>query len=68
MRYKCVSVNQYEHWLTIGKVYEGDIAINPPEFAQGKYIEIKRADDGFRAYVLSNQFVPYDDGLKPLGV
>lgn len=62
MRYKCVLVRQDETWLTMGKIYEGDISVKLPG-----YIELKRADDGFPAFVMSNQFIPFRD-FNTLGV
>ena len=55
MRYKCVSVEQGQIWLTLGKIYEGEAVITPKEFSG--YILIKSADDKFPAYVSTNQLV-----------
>ncbi len=57
MKYKCIAVDQFETWLSLEKIYEGEMVVSPPEFSGGFYIFIKRADDGFSAYVHSNQFI-----------
>jgi hypothetical protein len=62
MKYKCVLVRQDETWLTIGKIYEGDISIDFPG-----YIEIAWADDKFPAFAPSNQFIAYRE-TDSLGV
>jgi hypothetical protein len=59
MRYKCVLVDQYDYWLTQGKVYEGEVVVSPKEFSGGQFLLLKRADDGYPAYVRVNQFVPH---------
>lgn len=56
MKYKCLIADQFETWLSVGKVYEGDIVVSPPAFAGGWWIELYRADDGFKSYCRSNQF------------
>lgn len=64
MRYKCLLVQQYEDWFTVGKVYEADLVV---EFGSGDWIEIKKADDGHKAFARSNQFTLYRE-LENLGV
>ncbi len=64
-RYKCVSKREFEIWLTVGKIYEGEIAVTPRQFAG--WIEIKKADDGYPAYIPANQFATYND-LKEQGL
>lgn len=57
MKYKCISTSSDELWLTIGKIYEGEVVVTPVEFSGGKWLYLRRADDGFSAYALANQFV-----------
>lgn len=59
MKYRCVVVDQHDLWLKYDKVYDGEIVVSPKEFSGGQWLLIKRADDGFPAYVRINQFVPY---------
>jgi hypothetical protein len=69
MRYQCISKTEFDLWLTVGKIYEGDVVITPRAFA-GTYIEIKRVDDNFPAYVPIIHFKTYQDiqGEQGLGV
>lgn len=48
MRYKCISVREFETWLTPNRIYEGDIAVTPIAFAG--WIEIKHADDNYPCF------------------
>ena len=64
MRYKCLLVQEYENWLTLGKIYEAELVV---EFGSGDWIEIRKADDGHKAFARSNQFTPYRE-LDSLGV
>ncbi len=57
MKYKCISVQTDELWLTVGKAYEADICVSPREYSGGNWLEIKRADDGYKAYAKLNQFI-----------
>jgi len=57
MLYKCIFVDECDLWLTVGKLYEGEVVVSPPEFSGGIWLLVKRADDGFPAYVRLSQFV-----------
>lgn len=67
-KYKCVLVDQFETWLSVDKIYEADVVVSPPAFAGGFWLEVKRADDGFKAYCRTNQFVPVRDKLDTLEI
>jgi len=68
MKYKCILVQEYQHWLTVGNIYDGEIAVTPRAFAG--WIEIRRADDGWPAFVSASQMAGYRDltGNKDLTV
>jgi len=68
MKHKCVSLATYQTWLSVEKVYEGEVVVSPIEFSGGKWLYIKRADDGCPCYALSSQFTRVEQGYKPVGV
>lgn len=67
-KYKCLIVAQFETWLSVEKVYDGEMVVSPREFSGGVWLYIKRADDGFPAFVRSNQFVEENQKPHNLGV
>ena len=68
MRYKCEIALQYEHWLTVGKIYEAEVVISPKEFSGGEWLLIRSANDKHKAYARYNQFTPYHEFRDALGV
>ena len=54
MKYKCIIKDSLDIWLTEGKVYEAEPMI-PPLTEEHSWLVIKKADDGYVAYVRSNQ-------------
>lgn len=59
MRYKCISVREYENWLSVDKIYEAEPIIDS-KFPSG-LIKVNRADDGFPAFAPIEQFVLYHE-------
>ena len=69
MKYKCINLDQHDLWLTKGKYYEAEVVVEPKEFAGGKFLLIKRADDGFPAYAHISKFIPeFKESRDELGV
>jgi hypothetical protein len=68
MKYKCLTADQFETWLTVDEVYDGEQVFSPKEFSGGVWILLKRADDGFPAYVRTNQFIMEKSREDRLGV
>lgn len=62
MKYKCIRVEENQTWLTLGKIYDGDIVTSLKEFYG--WIEIKKSDDGYPCLCLSSQFMAIADGLQ----
>lgn len=59
MKYKCITADQFETWLSVDKVYEAEIVVSPKEYSGGQWLLLKRADDGFTTYAKLNQFIAY---------
>lgn len=56
--FKCVIKEIVESWISVGKIYQGETVVFPEEFSGDKFIYIKKADDGFPAYVPKKRFIP----------
>lgn len=63
--YKCLLVrDNEEQWLSMHKVYNGEVVVSPVEFSGGQWLLIKRADDGFPCYSLMSQFMAVKQGYN----
>lgn len=67
MKYKCIKKNEFDLWLTEGKVYTGEPVI-PPLTKEDSWIKVFVADDGFPAFVRATQMQRVFDRLDELGV
>ena len=65
MRYKCIKKNDFDLWLTVGEIYDGEIVVSPKEFADGKYILLHRDDFKKPCYAEKSFFNEvYGDNLE----
>lgn len=62
MKSKCIKVEEYQTWLTLGKIYETDIVTGRPDMIG--YIEVKEADDHLPCFVLATQFLSVGNGFQ----
>lgn len=67
MRYKCVVKDTLDLWLTEGKVYDGEPVI-PPLTQTENWIKIKKANDGYPAFVRAIQMQRVFDKPDEVGV
>ena len=58
MRYRCISVRMFEMWLTVGKIYVGELVLRP---SQPALLKVEEADDGYPCFAPLSQFQAYDN-------